>query len=130
MDIKVGDVKPLFAHDVIISTVFRVKNNPQNNKQNNQDNKKSKIKNSKLKNSNSKQKKIAKIEKEAHSELLFLDMATRQVISRVALPFSVLESLPRVIEENIKKTKKELEKNELPKEHTIETLSQNKNYLG
>ena len=124
MDIKVGDVKPLFAHDVIISTVFRVKNNPNNQK------KESNVKKSKIKNSKIKKSKSEKVEKEAHSELLFLDMATRQVISRVALPFSVLESLPRVIEENIRKTKKELEKNELPKDPIIETGAQNKNYLG
>jgi len=126
MDIKVGDVKPLFAHDVIISTVFRVKNpQKENEKLKNITKIKNKLKNSKIKNS-----KLSKIEKEAHSELLFLDMATRQVISRVALPFSLLESLPKVIEENIKKTKKELENNELPKDSKIETTAQNKNYLG
>ncbi len=47
---------PLFAHDVVVSTVFRTKKD---------DN--------------------GKIEKEAHSEMLFIDMATRQVVSRIAI---------------------------------------------
>jgi len=123
MDIKIGDVKPLFAHDVIISTVFRVKNPQKENEKNIK--RKNKSKNIKVKKSKSE-----KVEKEAHSELLFLDMATRQVISRVALPFSVLESLPRVIEENIRKTKKELENTDFPKDPIIETGAHNKNYLG
>lgn len=103
MEIKLNGIRPMFAHDVVVSTVFRAKDSGKNKKN---------------------------IEKEAHSELLFVDLASRQVVSRVAVPFSVLESLPKVIENSVKKAKKELKSKDMPKQTKIETESVNKNYLG
>lgn len=101
MDIKFSNTSPMFAHDVVISTVFKTKKDEK-----------------------------GKIKKEAHSEMLFIDMTTRQVISRIVLPLSVLESLPGAITDSLKKVKQELKSKELPKKEKIESGSVNQNYFG
>lgn len=100
MDIKVAGVRPMFAHEIVISTMFR-----------------------------SKKDEKGKVTKEADTEIIFVDMATKQVVSRVVVPMSVLESLPGTIENRIKEIKKELKSKELPKKPKIEESS-SKNYLG
>jgi len=92
----------MFAHEVVVSTVFRTRK---------EDGKK-------------------KVKKEADTELLFIDMATKQVVSRIVLPMSVLEALPETITESIKKVKKELKSKEIPKKPKVEVQSTSKNYLG
>ena len=59
-----------------------------------------------------------------------VDVVNRRVISRIALPTSVLEQLPKVITNSLKKVKKELESKEAPKKPKIETTSGGRNYLG
>ena len=100
VEIKIAGVRPMFAHEVLISTVFR-----------------------------SKKEEDGKIKKEVDTEMIFVDMATKQVVSRVVIPLSVLESLPEVITKKISEIKKELKNKEMPKKPKIEEIS-NKNYLG
>ncbi|MFA5019788.1 MAG: hypothetical protein WC533_01675 [Candidatus Pacearchaeota archaeon] len=96
-------VRPVFAHEVAMSTIFRTKK---------------------------KSGKSKEIEKEALSELVFVDVMGKQVVARIALPFNVLEALPKMIDENIKKIKEELKNKEAPKKPIIETSNNVKNYFG
>jgi len=101
MDINLGATRPVFAHDVIISTVYKTNKT-----------------------------KRGKIKKEAHTELSFIDIIGKQAVARVALPFTVLEVLPQLLTDNIKKIKKELKNKEMPKKQKIEIESTNASYLG
>jgi len=101
MDINLGRVRPTFAHDVIISTIYKTNKT-----------------------------KKGKIKKEAHIELSFVDIISKQAVARIALPFTVIEALPRLFTDNIKKIKKELKSKEMPKKQKVEIESTNASYLG
>lgn len=101
MDINLGSARPIFAHDVIISTIYKTNKT-----------------------------KRGKIKKEAHAELLFVDIISKQAVARIALPFTVLEALPQLFTDNIKKIKKELKSKEMPKKPKVEIESTNASYLG
>ena len=98
--IKIPNIPPVFAHDVAVSTLFR-----------SQKDAKGKIKN------------------EAHHELLFIDLVTKQVISRITLPHKVFESLPKTIENALKKAKTQANKKQSSTSIKIEPTPI-KNYLG
>lgn len=94
-----GNAIPLFAHDVAVSTVTRL----------------NKTKNGKAK-------------KEIFTELVFVDAMRKTALARINLPMSVLEQLPKTIEDNLKKIKKEMKDKEMPKQKTeIKTTG---SYLG
>ncbi|HJX50371.1 MAG TPA: hypothetical protein VJ438_02825 [Candidatus Nanoarchaeia archaeon] len=102
MDINLGNTVPIFAHDVAMSTVTKAK---------------------KTKKGNAK--------KESFTELVFIDAIRKAAIARIMLPMSVLEEMPKMIEENIKKMKKELKDKEMPKEkEKTEIKTTNSSYLG
>ncbi len=99
MEINLGHLPPLFAHDVAMSTITKAKKT-----------------------------KKGKVKKEAFTELVFIDAVRKSAIARIMLPFETLEALPKMIEENIKKIKKDLKDKEMPKQkETIKTAS---SYLG
>ncbi len=100
MEINLGNVPPLFAHDVAMSTITKAK----------------KAENGKAK-------------KESFTELIFVDAVRKCAIARIVLPMSVLEELPKTIEENIKKIKKELKDKQMPKQEKKETKISG-SYLG
>lgn len=95
-----GNTPPLFAHEVAISTVFRAEKT-----------------------------KRGKVRKDSCTELVFFDSVKKQAIARIVLPFGTLKALPRLIDENIKKIKKELKNKELPQKK-VETKSTNTSYVG
>ncbi len=101
MEIKLGSARPLFAHDVMISTIYKT---------------------SKTKKGN--------IKKEAHTELLFIDLLSKQAVARIVLPSNVLKVLPQLLNDNFKKVKKELKNKEMPKKEKVEINSTNASYLG
>ena len=101
MNISLGNIKAVFAHDVAISTIYKTNKT-----------------------------KRGKIKKEAHIELLFIDVISKQAVARVALPFSIFETLPQLFTDNIKKIKKELKSKEMPKKQKVEIKSTNASYLG
>ncbi len=101
MDINLGGTRPVFAHDVAISTIYKTHKT-----------------------------KRGKIKKEAHTELLFVDIVSKQAVARIALPSTVLEALPQLLTDNIKKIKKELKNKEMPKKEKVEIESTNASYLG
>ena len=49
--------------------------------------------------------------------------------TRIVLPFGTLKALPTLIQENVKKIKRELKNQELPQKK-VETKSTNASYLG
>jgi hypothetical protein len=87
MEINLGNTIPIFAHDVAMSTITKAQ----------------KTKNGKAK-------------KETHTELVFIDAVRKTAIARIVLPMSVLEELPKIIENNLKKIKKDMKDKEMPKE--------------
>lgn len=99
MEINLGNTVPLFAHDVAISMLTR-----------------------------SNKGKNGKAKKEVFTELVFIDGMRKSAITRIVLPMSVLEQLPKTIEENLKKIKKEMKDKEMPKQKT-ETKTTG-SYLG
>ena len=101
MDINLGSVRPIFAHDLIISTIYKTNKTKRGN-----------------------------IKKEAHTELLFVDIVSKQAVARIALPFTVIEVLPQLFTDNIKKIKQELRSKEMPKKQKVEIESTNASYLG
>ncbi|MGD9276394.1 MAG: hypothetical protein PVJ67_04425 [Candidatus Pacearchaeota archaeon] len=101
MELKIGHAPPLFAHEVAVSTVYR-----------------------------GEKTKTGKLKKEACTELIFFDGLKKQSIARIVLPQSTLKNLPKMIEENIKNTKKELKNKELPKKPKVETTTNNASYVG
>jgi hypothetical protein len=100
MEINLGNAIPVFAHDMVMSTVTRARKN-----------------------------KAGKSVKETYTELVFIDIVRKTAIARIVLPLGVLEEVPRVIEENLKKIRKELRKKEMPKEQKIETKTRS-SYFG
>lgn len=99
---ELNKVKPLFAHDVGVSITIK-----------------------------SEKTKRGAIKKEPFTELIFIDSIGKQIISRIVIPFGTLKALPLLIEDNIKKTKKEIKNKEFPKKLKIETKSANtSSYLG
>jgi hypothetical protein len=100
MEIKLGDKPAVFAHEVAISTVFRAEKT-----------------------------KKGKLKKESCTELIFIDGMKKQAIARIILPSATLKALPKLITENLKKIRKELQNKELPKSK-VETKSTNASYVG
>jgi hypothetical protein len=86
VEINLGNAVPIFAHDVAMSTVTKTKKTKKGN-----------------------------IKKEAFTELVFVDAVRKTALARIVLPMSVLEELPRMIEENVKKIKEDLKDKEVPK---------------
>lgn len=102
MELKIGHAPPMFAHEVAVSTVFRTEKT-----------------------------KKGKLKKEACTELIFFDGIKKQSIARIVLPLGTLKSLPRMIEDNLKNTRKELQNTEEPpKKAKVETQSSNASYVG
>lgn len=101
MEINLGHVPPLFAHDVAMSTVTKAKKT-----------------------------KKGKVKKEAFTELVFIDALRKMAIARIVLPFDTLEALPEMIKENVKKIKKEMKDKEMPKDTKTETSKTASSYLG
>lgn len=103
MEINLGNTVPIFAHDIAMSTITK-----------------------------SKKTKKGKVKKESHTELVFIDAVRKSAIARIILPMSVLEEMPKIIEENLKKIKKELKDKEMPKskEEKTEIKTTNSSYLG
>lgn len=101
MEINLGNKPPVFAHDVAISTIFRAEKT-----------------------------KKGKIKKESCTELIFFDGIKKQAIARIVLPFGTLKALPKLIEENVKKIRKEIRSKDLPKKQRVETKSTSASYLG
>lgn len=100
MEINLGNVPPIFAHDVAMSTITRTKKT-----------------------------KKGKIVKESHTEMIFIDSVRKAALVRIVLPPGVLEEMPKMIEENLRKTSEELKNNEMPKEQKIETKTKG-SYFG
>jgi len=100
MEINLGHIPPLFAHDVIMSTVTKAKKT-----------------------------KRGKVKKESFTELVFIDAVRKAALARIILPKDTLEALPKMIEDNLKKIKEELKNKEIPKQKT-ETSKTASSYLG
>ncbi len=100
MEVNLGHIPPLFAHDVAMSTVTKAKKT-----------------------------KRGKVKREAFTELVFIDAIRKSAIARIMLPFDTLEALPKMISENVKKIKKDLKNKEMPKQKT-ETTKPASSYLG
>ena len=103
MDINLGNAIPIFAHDVVMSTITKERKNED-----------------------------GKIKKESFTELVFIDAMRKSAIARIILPMSVLEDMPKMIEDNIKKIKKDLKNKESlkhSKEEKTEVKKEN-SYLG
>lgn len=83
VEINLGNVPPIFAHDVAMSTITKVKKSKKGNAR-----------------------------KEAFTELIFIDAVRKSALARIILPMTVLEDLPRIIGENVKKIKEELRSKE------------------
>ena len=102
MDINLTNVKPLFAHDVAVSTIFKARKT-----------------------------KGGKTEKEAYIEFVFIDMITKLAISRVVLSVPTVKNLPKILNDILNKIEKELKSKEIRKEPKIETKRADaKNYVG
>ncbi|MCK9596799.1 hypothetical protein M0R19_06430 [Candidatus Pacearchaeota archaeon] len=103
MEINLGHVPPIFAHDVAFSTLTKAN-----------------------------KKKNGKAKKECFTEMVFIDAFKKQAIARIVLPMSVLEGLPKMIEDNLKKIKKDLKDKEMPKEKESksEKLEKPGSYMG
>ncbi|MDD5012626.1 MAG: hypothetical protein PHQ66_03220 [Candidatus Nanoarchaeia archaeon] len=101
MEINLGNTIPIFAHDVAMSTVTKAKKT-----------------------------KKGKAKKESFTELVFIDAVRKSAIARIILPMSVLEGMPEMIEENLKKIKTDLKDNEMPKEKEKVEIKKENSYLG
>lgn len=101
MELKLGPHPPIFAHEVAVSTVYR-----------------------------GTKTKAGKVKKESATELIFFDGVRKQSIARIVLPFETLKALPKLIEDNVKKIKKELKNKELPQKQKVETKTTNASYVG
>jgi len=99
MEINLGNTVPLFAHDVAMSTITK-----------------------------SKKTKSGKIKKESFTELVFIDAFRKSAIARIILPMGVLEELPKIINDTLKKVKKELKDKEPIKQEKTEIKTTG--YLG
>ncbi len=86
VEINLGNAVPIFAHDVAMSTVTKVRKTKKGN-----------------------------VKKEAYTELVFIDAVRKTALARIVLPMSVLEELPNMISENVKKVKEDLRNKEVPK---------------
>lgn len=102
MEINLGNIPPIFAHDVAMSTVTKTKKT-----------------------------KKGKVKKESHTELVFIDAVRKAAIARIMVPMSVLEEIPKMIEDNLKKIKKDLKDKEMPMSKEEETeIKTSGSYLG
>lgn len=105
MEINLGYTPPIFAHDVVMSTMTKAKKN-----------------------------KNGKAKKESFTELVFVDAFKKQAVARIVLPLSVLEEMPKLIEDNLKKIKQDLKDKDMPKEKDkddkTEIKVKNNSYLG
>jgi len=101
MEINLGNAIPLFAHDVAVSTITK-----------------------------SIKTKKGKAKKEIYMELVFIDAMRKTALARINLPMSVLEQLPKTIEDNLKKVKKELKDKSLPKQKEETKIKTNGSYFG
>lgn len=100
MEINLGNTVPIFAHDVAMSTITKARKT-----------------------------KTGKAKKEIHIELVFIDAVRKSAIARIVLPMSVLEELPKTIEDTLKKVKNELKDKEMPKQLKAE-IKTTGSYLG
>lgn len=100
MEINLGNVPPIFAHDVAMNTITKAKKGEN-----------------------------GKTKKECFTELVFIDAVRKAALVRVVLPMSVLEELPKIIEDNLKKVKKDLKNKDMPKQEKKETKASG-SYLG
>ena len=82
-EVNLGNIPPIFAHDIAMSTITKTKRTKKGN-----------------------------IKKEAFTELIFIDALRKSALARIVLPMSVLEELPKIIGDNVKKIKEELKKKE------------------
>ncbi|VVB82331.1 Uncharacterised protein [uncultured archaeon] len=103
MEINLANTIPLFAHDFAMSTITKEKKS-----------------------------KDGKMKKECFTELVFVDALRKSAIARIILPMTVLEEMPKLIEDNIKKIKKDLNsktksKPSKPDKAEVKTAS---SYLG
>jgi len=101
MELKLGPHPPMFAHEVAISTVFRVEKT-----------------------------KKGKLKKESSTELIFFDGLRKQSVARIVLPLGTLKSLPKLIEDNVKKIQKELNNKDAPVKTKVETETTNASYVS
>ena len=62
----------------------------------------------------SKETKKGNARKESYTELVFIDAIRKTAIARIMLPMTVLESLPKMINDNLKKIKKDLKDKKMP----------------
>jgi hypothetical protein len=86
VEINLGNVPPIFAHDVAMSTITKTKKTKKGN-----------------------------IKKEAFTELVFIDAVRKSALARIVLPMSVLEDMPQMISESVKRIKEDLRSKEIPK---------------
>ena len=101
MEINLGHIPTLFAHDVAMSTITKANKT-----------------------------KKGKVKKESFTEMVFIDAVRKTAIARIMIPFSTLEALPKMIEDNLKKIKKDLKDKEMPKQEKAETSKTASSYLG
>lgn len=101
MNIDLKDTKLIFAHDVLISNIFRTEKT-----------------------------KRGTIKKEPFVELIFVDAIAKKAISRIMLPLRTLKTLPKLITDNLKRVNKELKNKEMPKQPKLETKNTNASYWG
>ena len=101
MEINLGNTVPLFAHDVAFSNITKTVKNED-----------------------------GKIKKESHTEMIFIDAVRQSAIARIVLPQTVLEQLPKIIEDNNKKVKKDLRDKDSPKQKDSKPERKSGSYLG
>ena len=101
MEINLGNAIPIFAHDVAMSTMTK-----------------------------SKKTKNGKAKKECYTELVFIDAMRKMALARIVLPMSVLETLPEMIEDNLRKIRADLKDREMPKEKEKVEIKKENSYLG
>ena len=100
MEINLGNTVPLFAHDVAFSNITKTVKNDD-----------------------------GKVKKESHTEMIFIDAVRQAAIARIVLPQTVLEQLPKIIEDNNKKVKKDLRDKD-PKQKDSKQERKSGSYLG
>lgn len=101
VNFDLNNEKILFAHDVLVSSMIKAEQDL----------------------------KSGEIIKEPYIELAFVDFITKRAVARVTLPSTVLEKIPKLIQDTISKINEELKDKKLPTQK-IETKLANASYLG
>jgi hypothetical protein len=104
VEINLGNAVPIFAHDVAMSTVTKVRKTKKGN-----------------------------VKKEAYTELVFIDAVRKTALARIVLPMSVLEEMPAMISESVRKVKEDLRNKDVPKsmkEEKTEVKTTSGSYVG